>query len=87
MYTAYDEFVLPAFRKKAFDVLLKPIDDKELDIIMQRLTEQPLLPTLQSDGRDQEEIVSDNGKFLLYTNTIDFKLVDKRDIVLFQAGG
>lgn len=30
MYTAYDEFVLPAFRKKAFDVLLKPIDDKEL---------------------------------------------------------
>lgn len=37
MYTAYDEFVLPAFRKKAFDVLLKPVDDKELDIIMQRL--------------------------------------------------
>ena len=76
--------MLPAFRKKAFDVLLKPIDDKELDIIMQRLTEQPLLPTLQSDGRDQEEIVSDYGKFLLYTNTIDFKLVDKRDIVLYQ---
>lgn len=84
MYTAYDEFVLPAFRKKAFDVLLKPIDDKELDIIMQRLTEQPLLPTLQSDGRNKEEIVSDYGKFLLYTNTIDFKLVDKRDIALFQ---
>ena len=32
----------------------------------------------------KEEIVSDYGKFLLYTNTIDFKLVDKRDIVLFQ---
>ena len=25
MYTAYDEYILPAFRKKAFDVLLKPI--------------------------------------------------------------
>ena len=39
MYTAYDEFVLPAFRKKAFDVLLKPIDDKDLDIIMHRLAD------------------------------------------------
>lgn len=84
MYTAYDEFVLPAFRKKAFDVLLKPIDDKELDIIMQRLAEHPLLPTPQSDGQDKEKLMSDNGKFLLYTNTIDFKLVDKRDIALFQ---
>ena len=84
MYTAYDEFVLPAFRKKAFDVLLKPIDDKELDIIMQRLAEHPLLPTPQSDGQDKDKLMSDNGKFLLYTNTIDFKLVDKRDIALFQ---
>ena len=41
MYTAYDEFVLPAFRKKAFDVLLKPIDDKDLDIIMHRLADFP----------------------------------------------
>lgn len=84
MYTAYDEFVLPAFRKKAFDVLLKPIDDKELDIIMQRLAEHPLLPTPQSVGQDKDKLMSDNGKFLLYTNTIDFKLVDKRDIALFQ---
>lgn len=44
MYTAYDEFVLPAFRKKAFDVLLKPIDDKDLDIIMHRLADFPPPP-------------------------------------------
>ena len=30
MYTAYDAFVVAAFRKQAFDVLLKPIDTKEL---------------------------------------------------------
>lgn len=38
MYTAYDEYILPAFRKKAFDVLLKPIEDAELATIMHRLT-------------------------------------------------
>ena len=37
MYTAYDEFVVTAFRKQAFDVLLKPIDTKELDTVVKRL--------------------------------------------------
>lgn len=39
MFTAYDKFILPAFRKKAFDVLLKPIDNKDLALIMARLEE------------------------------------------------
>lgn len=84
MYTAYDEFVLPAFRKKAFDVLLKPIDDKELDIIMRRVAEEPHFTIQQSTHQDKGGIAHENGKFLLYTNTVDFKLVDKRDIALFQ---
>lgn len=84
MYTAYDEFVLPAFRRKAFDVLLKPIDPQELEIVMRRLAEseperqQPVdVPSTETGGQEK-------GKFLLYTNTVDFKLVDKRDIALFQ---
>lgn len=84
MYTAYDEFVLPAFRKKAFDVLLKPIEDSELDIIMQRVAERPEFTVQQKSSPDKGGIAHENGKFLLYTNTIDFKLVDKRDIALFQ---
>ena len=49
MYTAYDEFVLPAFRKKAFDVLLKPIDGKELATVMGRLQKV----TAASDGKKE----------------------------------
>ena len=30
MYTAHDRFMLSAFRNKAFDYLMKPIDDTEL---------------------------------------------------------
>lgn len=80
MYTAYDEYILPAFRKKAFDVLLKPIDDKDLDSIIQRLLHEDIL-VLRSDDYSCKKQAS---KFLFYTNTLDFKLVDKRDIGLFQ---
>ena len=81
MYTAYDEFVLPAFRKKAFDVLLKPIDEKELATVMDRLQKV----TAASDGKKKMlDGKKSDGKFLLYTNTVDFRLVDKRDVCLFQ---
>lgn len=81
MYTAYDEFVLPAFRKKAFDVLLKPIDGKELETVMGRLQKV----TAASDGKkEMQDGKKSDDKFLLYTNTVDFRLVDKRDVCLFQ---
>ena len=38
MCTAYDDYMLPSFRGNAFDFLLKPVDPKELDIVIQRLT-------------------------------------------------
>lgn len=40
MYTAYDEYILTAFRKQAFDVLLKPINPQELDTIVRRLEKE-----------------------------------------------
>ena len=84
MFTAYDKFILPAIRKKAFDVLLKPIDDNELEIIMQRLDEVGLPLPKQLERQDKNVDMRESNKFLLYTNTVDFKLVDKRDIALFQ---
>lgn len=90
MYTAYDKFVLPAFRKKAFDVLLKPIDNKDLALIMCRL-EEAGIESLPSSARgvslDENGLSIQNpkdDKFLLYTNSTDFKLVDKRDIGVFK---
>jgi len=84
MFTAYDKFILPAIRKKAFDVLLKPIDNNELDIIMQRLDEEGLPLPKQNEQEVKDVDMRESNKFLLYTNTVDFKLVDKRDIALFQ---
>lgn len=80
MFTAYDEYILPAFRKKAFDVLLKPIDDNDLASIIQRLTDEDVLVV----HSDEDACKKQDSKFLFYTNTLDFKLVDKRDIGLFQ---
>ena len=80
MYTAYDEYILSAFRKKAFDVLLKPIDDTDLATIIQRLTNENVVVGHQKDAADKKQ----SSKFLFYTNTLDFKLINKCDIGLFQ---
>lgn len=40
IYTAYTDYMLPAFRNKAFDFLLKPVDDKELDTVISRFYEE-----------------------------------------------
>lgn len=90
MFTAYDKFILPAFRKKAFDVLLKPIDNKDLALIMARLEEAGtdfISPAYKGVTIDENGMTIRNQKeekYLLYTNSTDFKLVDKRDIGVFQ---
>lgn len=82
MYTAYDRFILPSFRKKAFDVLLKPIDEQDLATVIGRLMQEDssIVAKKKEVGLESKK----DGKFLLYTNTLDFRLIDKRDIGLFQ---
>lgn len=80
MFTAYDKYILTAFRKRAFDVLLKPINPQELDIIVHRLN----IEAAKCEPEEQVAPTTLNGKLLFYTNTIDFKLVDKNDVCLFQ---
>ncbi len=89
MYTAYGHYMLPAFRNHAFDFLTKPIDDAELRTVIRRVCLTPP-PTVQQDNTSQPtteegDIQSDkDGKLLLYTNTMDFRLVDVRDIGVFS---
>lgn len=79
MYSAYGKYMLPAFRNQAFDFLVKPIDPDELQTIMRRVyAERKLRP--QATPADRSEA----GKFLLYTNTADFKLVNISDIGVFR---
>lgn len=97
MYTAHSRFMLPAFRGKAFDFLLKPVDDAELRTIMRRVmidmqkqmlrdsrrtartTTTPAMPDTADDGISSRA----DGKCIVYTNAVDFRLVDMRDIGIF----
>lgn len=83
MCTAYDNYMLPSFRSNAFDFLLKPIDPKELDIVVQRLI-------VNQDKKKRQTATGDNVRrqddenFLFYTNAVDFRMVRIKDIGLFQ---
>lgn len=82
MYTGHPQYMLPAFRNKAFDYLMKPVNDSELDEIINRVfTDDNTLHQTEQDGIIKQ---NDENKLLFYTNSIDFRLVHTRDIGLFQ---
>lgn len=81
MFTAYSDYLLPSFRNHAFDFLLKPIDEKELDVVIQRFyKESEKLPK----SSENSIVNRGDGKYLLYTNAVDFRLIDIKDIGIFQ---
>lgn len=79
VYTAHSSYMLPAFRGKAFDFLLKPVDDQELQKILQRFFLEREQPDIKSECQDKN-----NEKLLFYENATDFQLVNIRDVGLFQ---
>lgn len=81
IYTAYNDYMLPAFRNRAFDFLLKPIDDNELDTIMNRFYADRR--NSNKSRNDDGAVKRNGGKLLFYTNTVDFRLVQIRDICVF----
>lgn len=83
MYTGHDGYMLPAFRNNAFDYLLKPIDDSELEKIIRRLyANKSKIKSPFETGIVKQQ--NSDGKLLFYTNTVDFRLVHIRDIGMFQ---
>lgn len=78
VYTAYDKYILPALRKKAHDVLLKPVDEKELEVVVKRLHETDNRPKSVSGS------TSDDDKYVLFTNSVDFTVIGQTDVGLFQ---
>lgn len=98
MYTAHGRYMLPAFRNKAFDYLLKPIDDNDLRMIIRRacIDRRPNKPHSEAtttDNNDSNNTLGaldndgiakrNDGKYLVYTNAVDFRLIDIRDIGVF----
>ncbi len=76
IYTAHERYMLPAFRGKAFDVLLKPASAEELRKVMQRYYIEEVPPHAQRQ--------KDPDKLLLYVNAQDFRVVNISDVCLFQ---
>lgn len=87
MYTAHGRYMLPAFRNKAFDFLLKPIEDNELRMILRRacIDRRPDLQHSESVIANNNDGIAkrNDGKYLVYTNAVDFRLIDIRDIGVF----
>lgn len=82
IYTSYSNYMLRAFRNDAFDFLQKPIDDKDLDIVMQRFYTDYQQPHHDNNKYDMQD--QGNGKLLFYINSIDFCLITIKDIGLFR---
>lgn len=77
IYTAHSAYMLPAFRGKAFDFLLKPVDDAELQKVMRRFF-------VEHQEGNKTAPSKDNDKLLLYVNANDFRVVNISDVGLFQ---
>lgn len=88
MYTAFADYILPSMRKRAFDVLLKPIDQDELATIVARLrdsvAEEKETGENKKEGKQEGVTARSRDMILLYTNSVDFRLVNKNDIGLFR---
>lgn len=81
VYSAHSKYMLPAFRQRAFDFLLKPLNDQELDGIMQRLCTHQLE---KNGNKSEEDAGSPSNNILFYTNSTDFKIINRHDICLFR---
>lgn len=82
IYTAYDDYILPAFRNRAFDCLLKPIEDSELTTIMNRFYADRM--ELNENAHREDRTQKSDDKLLFYTNAEDFRLVRIREICVFR---
>lgn len=81
IYTAHNDYILPAFRNNACDCLLKPVDDMELKIVMERFV------NFIDKGTEIKEPTHEEGlcdKIIFYTNTEDFRIVPIEEICVFR---
>lgn len=83
-YTAYDKYMIYAIREAAFDYLLKPIDRKELEGIIDRFmkkTEENISATFVIPPR---VYAAGEHTFMISTPTNDLRILRSIDIGFFR---
>ena len=82
IYTSHDRYMLEAFRKDAFDFLMKPIIAKDLKAIIDHYGKSRSKIGPSSQGSTIKS-TSKKDSLILYTNTSDFRFVKIKDIGMF----
>ncbi len=77
-FTAYNRYMIKALREKAFDYLLKPIDTKELSIVIGRVLEEDNTKKLNSPSE------KNNVPVILNTAKGDVLVINSDDISFFS---
>lgn len=84
IYSGFPQYMLSAFRNNAFDYLLKPIVDTELEQVINRIRMKNGKLTLDNFMCNGIVKQKNKNKLLFYTNSVDFRLVLMKDIGIFQ---
>lgn len=81
-YTAYSKYMIDALRSSAFDFLLKPVDRKELEVVLSRIEPQEKGDMFSYRGGVG---MGDGDKpFILVTPTGDLRVLRASDIGYFR---
>lgn len=83
-YTAYNKYLLNALRESAFDFLLKPFKNDELDVIMNRFFRKSLDTSFPDKlHEDLQSFICKNRSFMVPT-VKGFRMIKNAEIVLFE---
>lgn len=83
-YTAYDKYMINAIRESAFDYLLKPIDKKELEIIIGRFMQKAEEMASASPTIPPCAYTPGEHTFMISTPTNDLRILRATDIGFFR---
>lgn len=81
-YTAYNKYMMSAIRQSAFDYLLKPFEEEELDLIISRFAERIELE--RKVASFSGGLTSSAQTFMVFTPTNDMRALRPAEIGYFR---
>lgn len=82
-YTAYDKYMIHAIREAAFDYLLKPFEEQELKVILDRYMEHVEKAAPRNAGM-RKDLGQSGQTFIVFTPTNDMRALHMSEIGYFR---